>query len=178
VSAGAVRALIVAGVSGSGKTTLAQALAARVGWAFEDGDDHHPSANVAKMARGEPLDDADRAPWLASLRAALDGHLAAGRGVVVACSALKRRYRDLLVGGRPDVAVVLLHAPEEVIAARLAARRGHFFDPRLLRSQLEALEWPADDEAVRVVDVRAEPEQLVIALTAALRGHGADGARR
>jgi gluconokinase len=155
------RAVIVAGVSGSGKTTVGRALATRLGWAYVEADDHHSSANKAKMARGEPLDDADRAPWLASLRRALDDHLDAGRGVVLSCSALKRRYREALVRSRGDVSVVLLHAPESVISQRLAGRTGHFFDPRLLRSQFEALELPDPDEGVIVLDARFDGEALL-----------------
>jgi gluconokinase len=155
------RAIVVAGVSGSGKTTVGRALATRLGWSYVEADDHHSSANKAKMARGEPLDDADRAPWLASLRRALDDHLDGGRCVVMSCSALKRRYREALVGSRHDVAVVLLHAPEPVIAQRLSGRTGHFFDPRLLRSQFDALELPAPDEGVVVVDARLDGEAVL-----------------
>lgn len=156
-----VRAVVVAGVSGSGKSTVGQRLADRLGWAYVEADDHHPAANVAKMARGEPLDDADRAPWLASLRRELERHLAAGAPVVLTCSALARRYRETLTGGLPHVATVLLHGPARLLAERLGARTGHFFDPRLLRSQLDALELPAPDEPVRVLDVAEPAERLV-----------------
>lgn len=156
-----VRAVVVAGVSGSGKSTVGRLLAERLGWAYVEADDHHPAANVAKMARGEPLDDDDRAPWLASLRRELERHLADGTPVVLTCSALKRRYRAVLTDGLPAVATVMLHGPSALLAERLGARRGHFFDPRLLRSQLDALELPAPGEAARVLAIDAPPATLV-----------------
>jgi gluconokinase len=156
-----VRAVVVAGVSGSGKTTVGRHLAARLGWAYVEADDHHPPANVAKMARGEPLDDDDRAPWLASLRAELERHAAAGTAVVVTCSALKRRYRTFLTDGLPHVATVVLHAPTALLAERIAARTGHFFDARLLRTQLDALELPGPEERARLLAVDAAPDALV-----------------
>jgi len=156
-----VRAVVVAGVSGSGKSTVGRLLSERLGWPYVEADDHHPAANKAKMARGEPLDDADRAPWLASLRAELERHAAAGTKVVLSCSALKRRYRTVLTDGLPQVATVLLHGTTRLLAERLAERTDHFFDPRLLRSQLEALELPAPDEPAHVLAVDAPPEALV-----------------
>jgi gluconokinase len=162
------RAVVVGGVSGSGKTTVGRALADRLGWSYVEADDHHSPENKAKMARGEPLDDADRAPWLASLRRALEDRLERGDPVVMTCSALKRSYRDTLTDGLDDVAVVLLHASERVIAQRLAGRGAHFFGPALLRSQLDTLELPAPDEDALVVDVRADEgavlERIVDAL--------------
>lgn len=155
-----VRAVVVAGVSGSGKSTVGRLLAARLGWPYVEADDHHPAANVAKMARGEPLDDDDRAPWLASLRAELERHADAGTPVVLSCSALKRRYRAVLTDGLPHVALVLLTGSEALLAERIAERTGHFFDPRLLRSQLEALEPPAPYEVATVVDVGASPNRV------------------
>ncbi|MFN2322353.1 MAG: gluconokinase, GntK/IdnK-type [Trueperaceae bacterium] len=156
-----VRAVVVAGVSGSGKSTVGRLLAERLGWTYVEADDHHPPANVAKMAHGEPLDDDDRAPWLASLRAELEAHAAAGTAVVLSCSALKRRYRTVLTEGLPHVAMVVLTGSEALLAERIAERTGHFFDPRLLHSQLEALELPAPDERARMLAVTAPPQALV-----------------
>ena len=152
--------VIVAGVSGCGKTTVGELLAERLGWQFIDGDALHPEANIAKMARGEPLTDADRAPWLRRIGARIDAEQQAGRRSVVACSALKRDYRDELLGGRPDVRMAFLVIDHAVAAQRLAARRGHFFDARLLGSQFAALELPGPDEVQVVpVPVRDGPEE-------------------
>jgi gluconokinase len=131
------------GVAGSGKTTVGSALAARLGWAFADADAYHDAAALGKMARGEGLTDADRAPWLARLAALVRTHLAGGPPLVLACSALRAVYRDVLTGGDGRVAVVWLDAPADVLAARLAARRGHAVGPSLLPSQLATLEPPA-----------------------------------
>jgi len=153
-------AIVVAGVSGTGKSTVGRMLAERLGWRYVEADDHHPPANVEKMRRGEPLDDEDRAPWLASLRRELDRHLDAGEGIVLTSSALKARYRQVLTGGRPDVAVVLLHGPPRLIADRLNARTGHFFDPALLQSQLATLELPGPGEAPLLVGIEPGPERI------------------
>lgn len=140
--------IVIMGVSGAGKTTHGRALAAALGWDFADADDHHPAANLAKMRAGTPLDDADRAPWLAALRALIEGHLNAGRPLVLACSALKQAYRDGLWADRPRMRLVYLEGTREELAARLAARSGHFMPAALLDSQLADLEPPAD--AIRV----------------------------
>lgn len=152
---------VVMGVSGVGKTALAQAVAARLGWAFQEGDELHPKANITKMSAGEPLTDADRWPWLEAVAAWIDGRLAAREGGVITCSALKRRYRDMLAGGRPGVRIVYPKANEGVIADRLAARVGHFMPPGLLRSQLETLEEPMADEHPIVVDAALPVEAIV-----------------
>jgi gluconokinase len=138
------------GVAGVGKTTVGRLVAERFGWTFLDADDLHPPENVAKMARGEGLTDADRAPWLAAVREVIEARLAEDAPAVLACSALKRAYRDAL--GRDDgrVRFVWLDAPDEVVRGRLADRAGHFADEALLPSQRAALEPPDDDEAVRV----------------------------
>lgn len=154
------RAIVIAGVSGSGKSTVGRMLAERLRWGYVEADDHHPPANVAKMRRGEPLTDDDRAPWLASLRAELDRRLDAGEGVVLSSSALKAAYRRVLTEGRPEVAVVLLHGPPRLLADRLNARTGHFFDPKLLESQLRTLELPGPGEAPLVVDIEPDPERV------------------
>jgi gluconokinase len=141
---------IVMGVSGSGKSTIGEGLAARLGQPFIDGDSLHPAANREKMAHGIPLDDADRQPWLEAIVAEMDRHRASGESLVLACSALKRRYRDFLRGDHYDVRFVYLQASRELLAERLGQRSGHFFDPRLLDSQLATLEEPSPDEALRV----------------------------
>jgi len=129
------------GVSGSGKTTVGSALARRLGWPFIEGDDFHPPANVAKMAAGHPLTDADRAPWLAALRRRIDELLASGESAVIACSALKHSYRSVLAGEDPRaVRFVQLDVPIEVLRERLEHRRGHFMPVSLLESQLATLE--------------------------------------
>ncbi|HEY6723687.1 MAG TPA: gluconokinase [Polyangiaceae bacterium] len=160
--------LVVMGVAGSGKTTLARALAERLGLPFADADDYHPPANIAKMARGEPLDDADRAPWLARLAELLGDH--AGRtGLVLACSALKRAYRQRLRGSHTSVTFVYLEGTFELIGQRLSGRSGHFMTARMLRSQFDALEAP--DDAI-VVDVGLPTEQQVTRVVAALKTGG------
>ena len=140
--------IVVMGVSGSGKTTLGAALARRLGWAFVEGDDHHPAENVAKMRRGQPLDDEDRRPWLEQLCLVLAGRAEAGHDVVLACSALKAAYRSILEGGvdggQDGVRYVLLHGDRALIGQRLAQRRDHFMHPELLDSQYDILEPPAD----------------------------------
>jgi gluconokinase len=154
--------VIVAGVSGSGKTTVGELLAERLGWQFIDGDSLHPAANIAKMSRGEPLTDADRAPWLRRIGERIDAEERAGQRSVVACSALKRRYRAELLGGRPEAWMAFLMIDYDVACDRLAARRGHFFDATLLGTQLSALEPPGPDEdRVIPVPVRDEPGQVV-----------------
>jgi gluconokinase len=148
--------VIVAGVSGSGKSTVGALLAGRLGWPFTDGDLLHPQANVAKMARGEPLTDEDRIPWLRSIGAFMDERITAGQSALIACSALKRRYRGMLLAGRPDARIALLSIDRDVAARRLASRHGHFFDASLLDSQFADLEEPGPNEpAVVVVPVSA-----------------------
>jgi gluconokinase len=129
------------GVTGVGKTTVGRALADELQWRFADADDYHPPANIAKMKAGIPLDDADRAPWLQALRSAIMKWVAAGENVVLACSALKQSYRDMLMVG-PEVKLVYLHGSFEVLARRLAERREHYMDPSLLKSQFDTLEEP------------------------------------
>lgn len=144
------------GPSGCGKSTIARALARELGWQYLEGDDLHPPANRSKMASGHPLDDADRAPWLERIAAALAA-APDGGGVVAACSALKRRYRDVLRAGRKDVTFVLPLLPRETLAVRLSQRTGHFMPPSLLDSQLAALEPPGPDESGFVIDGTAPP---------------------
>ncbi len=156
--------IVVMGVSGSGKSTVAAELARALGWAFQEGDDLHPAANVEKMRAGTPLADADRWPWLRRIAEAIDAWRAAGVHGVIACSALKRAYRNLIVGERPDVRLVYLHGDEALIHARLVQRRGHYMPPALLASQLEALEPPEPDEHAIVVDIDGPPAGIIAAI--------------
>ena len=160
------RVAVVMGVSGSGKTTIGRALARRLGWLFQEGDALHPPENVAKMSAGHPLDDADRAPWLAAIAALIDEWRARGKAGVITCSALKRRYREVIIGDRPGVRLVYLAGSRESIAERLAARRGHFMPATLLDSQFAALEPPLPKEGAIVVSVEA-PVAAIVARTAA-----------
>ena len=161
-------ALIVMGVSGSGKSTIADHLAERIGWTFEDGDKFHPASNVAKMHAGHPLTDEDRWPWLRAIAAEIDRVGAAGGHVVIACSALKRAYRDILVHGRKDVRIVFLDGSQHLIASRLAKRTGHFMPPDLLPSQFKTLERPTPDEHPVTVSIDAPVEKIVDDIVAKL----------
>ncbi len=138
------RFYLVMGVSGCGKTTVGQALAQALGWDFYDGDDFHPPENIARMAAGIPLDDQDRAPWLARLRQLIAACLAENRPGVLACSALKERYRQTLVAGAAGVQIVYLKGSYALFWSRMAARQGHYMQPEMLKSQFAALEEPAD----------------------------------
>lgn len=161
------RVLVIMGVSGSGKTTVGAMLAGRLGWEFVDGDDFHPTANVAKMQSGHPLTDDDRWPWLDGIARWIDAvRVTEGHGVV-ACSALRRAYRDRLAGGRPDVAVVFLHGDETLIAARQGARHGHYMPASLVASQFATLEPPGDGE--RVIEASAEPPAAEVVLAVAAK---------
>jgi len=162
-------ALIVMGVSGSGKSTIGETLAERLGWTFEDGDRFHPAANVAKMSAGHPLTDADRRPWLQAIADEIDGVCKAGEREVIACSALKRAYREILVHGRSDVRIVFLDGTQDLIAARLAARKGHFMPPGLLASQFGTLEPPAGNEHPITVSIDATVETIVDDIVRQLR---------
>ncbi len=168
----APRVIVLLGVSGSGKTTLGQALAARLGWAFEDADDHHSRAAIQKMARGTGLTDADRGPWLDRLAELVRQRAEVGPPTVLACSALKARYRRRLAAGRADVAFVWLDVPPDALAARLRERTGHVAGPDLLPSQLAAFEAPAD--ALRL-DGTLGVADLAEAVAGAI-GRGASGA--
>ena len=160
--------LVVMGVAGAGKTTLAEGLAGALGWPFCEGDRLHPEANVAKMAAGAPLTDADRWPWLRALADWIAAEDRAGRNSVLACSALKRSYRDLLRGGAERVRFVHVHGDRALLAERIGARKGHFFPAGLLESQLSALEPLAADEDGVVVDLALAPEAQVAAALRAL----------
>jgi len=160
-------AVVVMGVSGCGKTEVGRRLAQRLGAEFIDADDLHPPANVEKMRQGIPLDDADRAPWLALLNARMREDIAAGRPVVLACSALKQRYRESLADRLPGLRFVHLAGSRELIAQRLAARRHHYMPASLLDSQFTALEPPMD---AITIDVALPVEAVVDVATAALAG--------
>lgn len=160
--------VVVMGVSGSGKTTVGALLAGRLHWAFADADDFHSAANITKMHGGIPLDDADRAPWLKAIAAQIDEWRADGQQGVVTCSALKRRYRDVIIGAREDVRLVYLRGDKDVIARRLVARHGHFMPASLLDSQFAALEEPAPEERAVVIPVGRSPTELVDDIVAAL----------
>jgi len=162
-------AIVVMGVSGSGKSTVGGALARRLDLPFEDGDDLHPPANVAKMSAGQPLDDEDRWPWLDAVGEWLASHPDGG---VIACSALKRAYRDRLRRHLPSAFFLMLHGEESVLAARLAARRGHFMPTSLLRSQLETLEPLEPDENGATVDVGGAVDETVAAAVSHLQVSG------
>ncbi len=161
-------ALIVMGVSGSGKSTIAEKLAARLGWTYEDGDKFHPKSNVEKMRAGHPLADEDRKPWLQAIATEIDRACAAGEHAVIACSALKRSYRDILLHGRDDVRFVYLDGSQELIASRLAKRKDHFMPPGLLDSQFKTLEPPGADENPMTVPIDASVDTIVDNIVAKL----------
>jgi len=154
-------ALVVMGVSGSGKSTISDSLARRLGWRYEDGDRFHPPSNVAKMSAGQPLTDEDRWPWLQAIADEIDRLSASGQRAVIACSALKRAYRKILVHGRDDIRIVFLDGAQDLIAGRLAARKGHFMPPDLLASQFRTLERPGTNERPITVSIDAPVERIV-----------------
>jgi gluconokinase len=153
------------GVSGAGKTTVGQLLAAELGWDLVDADDYHSAANVEKMRNGIPLTDADRAPWLETLRGMIADAIKAGKNIVLACSALKRSYREFLRVG-PEVRFVYLKVSPPVLHDRLHARRGHYMTEQMLASQLATLEEP---QHALVVDASAPPGEIVKNIRSALK---------
>ncbi len=150
--------IVLMGVSGSGKTTIGRALADTLRWRFSDADDFHSAANVAKMRSGIALTDEDREPWLRAIRAAIEQWQRDEPGHVLACSALKERYRGILGQNDPEVRFVYLQGGIDLISQRLKERKNHFFNPALLRSQLDALEVPGD---ALVVDISKEPDEIL-----------------
>lgn len=167
--------IVVMGVSGSGKSTIAAMLAHRLHWVYEDADWFHPKSNVEKMHHGEPLTDEDRWPWLHSIAAWIDQTRNAGHHGIVACSALKRAYRDILIGARTDVRLVFLKGTRDLIARRIAARDDHFMPASLLDSQFAALELPDPAERPIVVPIEPHPRDIVDHIVRAL-GISADAA--
>ncbi len=153
--------VVLMGVSGAGKTTIGELLAQRLGWRFIEGDDYHPRENVAKMAAGIPLEDADRWPWLDALNRRIRGE----RNAIVTCSALKESYRERLLAGIADARIVYLHAPKALIAARVAERKHKFMPATLLDSQFATLEPPANAIAI---DVSVDAGRSVDAILQAL----------
>lgn len=158
-----MQAAVVAimGVSGSGKTTIGRALADHLGWPYQEGDALHPQSNIEKMSRGIPLEDEDRWPWLHRVAAWIDGQLAAGEPGIVTCSMLKKSYRRVVIGDRPAVKLLYLRGDKNVIAERMAQRKGHFMPPGLLDSQFAALEEPGPDEHPLILQVHGSVEDTV-----------------
>jgi gluconokinase len=162
-------ALVVMGVSGSGKSTIADKLAERLNWSYEDGDKFHPASNVAKMRAGQPLTDEDRRPWLQAIADEIDRVCKAGQNAVIACSALKRAYRDILLHGRNDVRIIFLRGTQDLIANRLAERKGHFMPAGLLASQFKTLEPPDASENPVIVSIDASVDAIVDDIVRQLR---------
>jgi gluconokinase len=157
---------VIMGVAGSGKSVVGAALAHALGVEFVEGDQYHSAANVERMSKGVPLTDEDRVEWLRSLATRIREARDAGAGLVIACSALKRSYRDILRAGAGDLRFVFLKGERTLLAERLAGRRGHFMPPSLLESQLATLEEPSPDENAWVCDINMSPQELVAALVA------------
>jgi ribose 5-phosphate isomerase A len=170
--------LVIMGVSGVGKSTIAEELAARLGWPFEEGDALHPEVNIAKMHAGIPLTDADREPWLQRLAAWIDAQRAKKQPGIITCSALKRSYREVIIGDRPEVRLVYLRGGRDLNAEHLAGRHGHFMPASLLQSQIDTLEGPDPHEDPLTVDVGPPASQVadeIIRLLGASRGHRPEG---
>lgn len=157
--------VLLMGVAGSGKTTIGRQLAAELGWSYADADEFHPPANLAKMSAGIPLDDTDRAPWLAAIRRYIDARLERNENAVVTCSALKEKHRAVLLGDRAQVKLVYLRGTRELLWSRISSRQGHFMKPAMLDSQLTALEEPGN---ALVIDIAQAPEKIIAALRQAV----------
>lgn len=160
--------IVMMGVSGSGKTTVGSRVADALGWDFLDADDFHPAENIVRMQAGQALTDEDRRPWLEGLRQRLHDPAGARRGMVLACSGLRRAYRDVLRNGPRPLHWAFLHGSHAVLRMRLEGRAGHFFDPRLLSSQLATLEEPQADEEMMILDIERQPAELVEAVIGGL----------
>jgi gluconokinase len=167
--------LVLMGVSGSGKSTIGLRLSKMLGWPFRDADSFHPQANIDKMSKGLPLTDEDRQPWLAAIARWIDERLAAGECGIVSCSALKRFYRSVIVGDRPDVRLVYLKGDMALIGDRISRRKNHFMPPALLKTQFDALEEPQADEHALSVPIVLSPRRVVEAIVQELHlAHPAD----
>ena len=164
--------VVLMGVSGSGKSTVAALLAAALGCQFQEGDDLHPPENVEKMRSGTPLTDADRMPWLRKIAAEIDGWRARGECGVLTCSALKRSYREIIIGDRRDVVLVYLKGSPDLIHRRMVTRHGHFMPVALLDSQFAALEEPTPDEHPIIEDVEGKPAEMAHDIVRQLEGRG------
>ena len=169
---GAPTVLVIMGVAGCGKTTAAVELANAMGWAYQEGDSLHPPENVEKMRGGTPLTDEDRWPWLGAIAGVIDGWLAEGTSAVLTCSALKRAYRDIIIGDRPGVRLVYIHGERDLLAARMAGRQGHYMPPSLLDSQLATLEEPTPEERPIALSAVHTPQEIVAAILQALERDG------
>jgi gluconokinase len=167
-SAQAPAVVVIMGVSGSGKSTIGSLLALRLRWEFEDGDWFHPPSNIEKMHSGIPLTDEDRWPWLQAIATWIDETRRKDGHAVVTCSALKRRYRDILIGDRVDVRLVFLKGEEALIARRIAMRHEHFMPRSLLHSQFEALEEPGGDENPIIVSIDSPPREITARILSSL----------
>jgi gluconokinase len=159
--------VIIFGVSGAGKTTVGKLLARELGWRFIEADDFHPAVNIKKMRSGQPLTDEDRRPWLEQLRAQIERTLAAGENAVLACSALKRAYRDRLRVSE-GVKFVFLRGDYALIEKQLRSRRGHFMNPELLQSQFDDLQEPRSAENVLTIELGSTPAEIVNEIKAKL----------
>ena len=158
--------MILMGVSGSGKTTIGKALASKLGWDFYDADDFHPPENITKMVRGIPLNDSDRAPWLASLHDLVESCLTQNRPGILACSALKEKYRQKLLEGNEGVRLIYLKGSYELLWSRMFARTDHYMKPEMLQSQFDALEEPAD---AIIIDISHSADEIVQEILQQLR---------
>jgi ribose 5-phosphate isomerase A len=165
--------LVIMGVSGSGKTTIAEELVARLGWPFKEGDELHPEANVAKMHAGTPLTDADRQPWLEAVANWIDRQRAKMQPGIITCSALRRSYRQIVIGDRPEVRLVYLRGSRDLIAKRLSGRHGHFMPASLLQSQFDTLEEPSPEEDPLIVDVGPPASRIAETIIRLLGGSAA-----
>ena len=163
---GASHLYVVMGVAGSGKSTVGAAFAKALGISFVEGDQYHPTENVQRMALGIPLTDKDRLPWLSALATRIREAKLAGKGLVIACSALKRSYRDILRAEAPELRFIYLKGDRALVGTRLAGRRGHFMPASLLDSQFATLEEPSPEENAWVCDVSRAPQDIVDALVA------------